>query len=135
MKLEENFIKELLKEIRENGDGITWQCEHVTSNSPDNEKKKAYHLKLLVSSGLLEGRVAKYDYLGGGGEMKVFYVDLTYEGHLVLDTMENDTILKKVKNGLFQVGKKATGEMAVDAVKIAPTLLIKAILLHWGLSA
>lgn len=127
MKIDQELIKTLLQDIRDTADGMTWQCEHVTSQSPDDEKKKAYHLKLLVNMGLLEGRIAKYDYLDGGGQMKVIYVDLTKQGHLVLETMENDTLLEKIKKETLSVGSQAVRDLATNTTKLGFSVLAKGI--------
>ncbi len=105
-------FKELLKEIREKSDGVTWQCEIVSSSSPDEEKKKAEHLKNMVDMGLLEGEIKRYPFLDGGGLMKVIYYGPTKEGYLFLKNIENSNFLNQIKESIFNIGKEEVKDLA-----------------------
>lgn len=120
MKLDYAIIKEILIEIETQTDGITRWVDHVKNVSPEDEKLKAYHLKILVDAGIIDGRIAKYDFMDGGGEQKIIYTGLTLSGHEFLEAIRNDTLWNKIKDNAIEAG--------IAGLKQIPTLAIKLLL-------
>ena len=81
----------------------------------DDELK--YHRALAIDAGLLKGSVVKDNTKGTEIPAAVMVKDLTWEGHDLLDAIENDSNWVKVKEFLRSAGKQLTIETIKFAVK------------------
>lgn len=116
MKLDYDLIKKLLREVEQQSDGINEsRVDFHGSLSPEN-KKYAYHIRLLISEGFLNGRI--HDISTGDGRQEwLFYTGLTLAGHQALEAMENDTIWGKIKHTATSAGIEGLRQIPALALK------------------
>lgn len=118
MKRDMDLFRQILFKIEENPemDGT----REFYPNSPEeigifdhSTEEVAYHIKLLIEAGLVDGAVTVYM------PMQIIR-NLTNEGHDFLDDIRDDTIWQKVKErvaGLPSVGISVIAQIALAEVK------------------
>jgi len=95
MKRDMELIRKLLFLIEELDD------PHKELKIPSDIDKQVavYHLKLLEQAGYTENNI-KY----AGNQPLWIYSSLTWDGHEFLDSVKNDTVWEKVKEGIKSKG-------------------------------
>lgn len=90
MKRDMNLVKELLFYVETNSTpGELLRNVEIDDYSYE---EISYHIKLLVQSGLLEGRSANID------QLFLWYAgDITWQGHEFLSAIRNETVWSKIK--------------------------------------
>lgn len=119
MKLELDYIKEILDQIEDVSDGISEHEIKISETSPEEVKRQAYHPRILLNAEFVDGRILGTSSMGGRSEM-IFYKGLTMQGHQALEAMRNDTLWNKVKSLVKSAG--------ADGVKQIPGLAIELLL-------
>ncbi|MFC4625536.1 DUF2513 domain-containing protein [Daeguia caeni] len=95
MRLDYDHIRELLLRVEEEIDKPRAEVRFSeTANFKD-----FYHADQLVRAGFL--RAIDVTTMSGGGYI---VLDLTFEGHQLLNKMRNDTIWQKTKSKIAEVG-------------------------------
>jgi hypothetical protein len=112
MKLDYDTIEQILLDVEEKADGIKPLVFEVEDN--DVSKKYGYHLRLLISSGLIEQIGKEQRMLSGHYYLQ--YIGLTLSGHKLLDSMRNETIWNKIKDNAKLMG--------IEGLKQIPALAI-----------
>ena len=103
MKLDLDYIKEILTQIENVADGISEQEVKVSETSPAEVKRQAYHYRILLDADLIDGRILDAGSRDGRAEF-ILYRGLTIHGHQALEAMRNDTIWNKVKSLVKSAG-------------------------------
>jgi hypothetical protein len=116
MKFNLKLTKNILSEIENDSDGISEHKIDITESSASDEKEKAYHLRILIHHGIVDGRVHDVSTRDGRAEW-IYYKGLTMQGHQILDVMRNDTLWNKLKNGVQEAG--------IEALKKIPALALE----------
>lgn len=116
MKLDLDVIKEILESIEKDCDGISRNKINITDRSLLDEKKKAYHFRILIEGEIIDGEIRDVSSFDGREEW-IFYKGLTMQGHQTLESMRNDTLWNKLKDIVLQAG--------VGGLKQIPSLAIK----------
>ncbi len=122
MKLDYDLIKEILEEVEEN-DGFT-RRNFGWNDFEDNDEGKqkfinlAYHYKIAIGAGLIEGKVLEAETFGGGNPLVGFsYKGLTLAGVQTLEAMRNDTLWNQIKDSAIEMG--TGGLRAIPALALA----------------
>ena len=114
MKRDLNLVRELLLLIEENdGQGALKLPEDY------NKKIVAYHLSLLGQAGYVVEKVQ-----WAGDEPIWITASLTWEGHEFLDSIKNDNIWEKTKEGIKIKGLEV-GSVPLEVLKEFATLQFK----------
>ena len=72
----------------------------------DKAHEYSYHVELLMDAGLIKGRLS--DEIYGTAPQDFWISGMTWEAHELLDSIQNDTIWKKVKNRFSKEGVAMT---------------------------
>lgn len=114
MKRDMDLVRELLLLIEESEFGKNLVI-------PDNWDRKvvAYHLKILDQAGYVENNTH-----WGGDKPLWFFASLTWDGHEFLDSIKNDNIWNKTKEGIKKKGFEI-GSIPVDVLKEYAKLQLK----------
>ncbi|WP_158268286.1 DUF2513 domain-containing protein [Paenisporosarcina sp. OV554] len=114
MKRDLNLVRELFL-IIESNDGnselklpVEWDRENV-----------AYHLKIMDQAGYINNNTK-----WAGDRPFWIYASLTWEGHEFLDSIKNDTIWDKTKEGIKKKGFEL-GSVPLAVIKEYATMQIK----------
>lgn len=120
MKRDLNLVRELLLIIESNvGNSelnipVEWDSKNV-----------AYHLKIMDQAGYINNKTQWAD-----NSPFWIYASLTWEGHEFLDSIKNDTIWDKTKEGIKNKGLEL-GSVPLVIIKEYATMQIKSV---FGLS-
>jgi hypothetical protein len=117
MKLDLDFIKEILESIERDCDGITPIKIEVDNESSADEKRKAYHYRLLIKCEIVDGEIHDVGSFDGQAEW-ISYRGLTMMGHEALDGMRNDTLWNKIKDSVLQAGVQGLKQIPALALKL-----------------
>lgn len=124
MKLDLDLIKEILESIEQDSDGITSVQIAIDERSAQDEKRKAYHYRLLIECGIIDGKIRNVGSFDGQAEW-IGYKGLTMMGHQVLDGMRNDTLWNKIKDGVLQAGVSGLKQIPALALKLLVSGMVK----------
>ena len=94
MKRDLELVRNILLLIEENNDGGKLKL-------PDdwNRKNVAYHLKILDQAGYVENKTTWAD-----NKPIIIYATLTWDGHEFLDSIKNNNVWNKTKDGIKTKG-------------------------------
>lgn len=113
MQLDYDYIKELLKTVKETSDGFSRNDisrKKFTGGDPAYYKL-AYHYKILMDNGLVYGSVLESATFGGNSPVNINYTGLTMLGHQTLEAMLNDTIWNKIKGKVKELGDEGLSQI------------------------
>lgn len=118
MKRDMDLIREILLQVEARP---TAQSIDLVELPGRNQEEISYHVKLLADAGYIDA----YDLrtLGPGG-FKYAPSSLTNEGHDFLDAARNNTVWKRAKEKLSEIG----GSAPLDVVRGILTTTLKEIL-------
>lgn len=119
MRRDDDLIRQLMLDLETAREGVG-DAHLVPGYTRD---QVAYHLALILASGLAEGPPTKYS-LGGDVSVPslVYAFRLTPAGHDFIDTLRDATIWKKVKESSVKVG----GSLTLELLKQLGTAIMKA---------
>jgi hypothetical protein len=119
MKLDYSLIKVILQEIEENTDGLTPNQIDVSSYSPQEDKTRAYHFRILIQEGFIDGEIKD---VGAKNEYAEWlqYKGLHLSGHKLLEAMESESIWQTIKGTAQSLG--------IEGLKQIPSLAINLLL-------
>lgn len=114
MKRDMELARQLLLTIESNnGD------EALLLSNDWDRKEVAYHLKILDQAGFVENRTRWAD-----NQPYWIYASLTWEGHEFLDSVRNDNIWNKTKEGIKTKGLEL-GSIPIEVIKEFAKIQIK----------
>ncbi|OPZ86046.1 MAG: hypothetical protein BWY74_03749 [Firmicutes bacterium ADurb.Bin419] len=123
MKLDYDFLKSILKEIRDNPSANGYHVTRIPSpaGNPDGSiwddfDKKVYHYKILRDGGYVYCDINEIKLRGEVMANEIVYQGLTELGHNLLEAMENDTVWNHIKDGVK--------EQSVAMLKQIPALAV-----------
>ncbi len=96
MKRDDDYLRDLLIELEAQEDYVTIIYEHLSMN--DEENKKLYHVNLLCDVGFMT-QINEHAYR------------MTNDGHDYLETIRNDAVWQKTKEGAAKIGGATLGIM------------------------
>jgi len=97
MKRDMELIRKILLYLEEKQDVSNWDAVVIEKYDP---KVISYHIKLLYQAGLIEAKPLNTKDSYGMWLAK----GLTWDGHEFLDSVKNDTVWEKVKEGIKSKG-------------------------------
>jgi hypothetical protein len=123
MKRDWNIIKELLLELEplHQYNGLTLQVYYLDkSKSDDRDIHKFEMAKLLIEKQFIKGTVSETNYFGGYAE--IHNMILTFDGHDLLDKLNDETLWKKItlvaKTKGIDVTFTTLSTLAIEAMKM-----------------
>jgi hypothetical protein len=120
MRRDDDLIRQLMLDLETANEGLG--DDHPVDGFTRDQV--AYHLALILKSGLAEGPAPTYyaDNTSTTVPNAVFVFRLTPEGHDFIDTLRDDTIWHKVKES----SKKVGGSLTLELLKQLGTSIMKA---------
>ena len=128
MNLDYELLQNILQHIRDIGDGQERHTvtRHTYANSPiqtaslsDSFDIFAYHFDILVENNFVSGQVVRVALSGHRVVSSISFFNLTFQGHQLLESMENRTIWNQIKI--------KAGQLGVEGLKQVPGLAISLI--------
>lgn len=135
MRLNHDYVRDILLFIEENlnykdSDSITPYMHKEISNrqlltnekfSKYNKSELSYALEQLLQIGFIS--CADRPFFHNGNLQNARIIGLTWEGHIFLDNIRNDTIWNAVKEKSKKIGKVSIAAMASAAGAIANAMM------------
>lgn len=114
MKRDMDLVRELLLIIEKNDDS-----KELSIPEDWDRKVVAYHLKILDQAGFVENHTK-----WAGDKPMWIIASLTWDGHEFLDSIRDDTIWNKTKDGIKSKGLEIAS-VPVEVIKEYAKILIK----------
>ena len=93
MRINHDLMREILRLIADN-DGPNDISTSTFYKLHNSERLVGYHVQLLIEAGFIKG----YDARCIGYQYDYDCIELTYQGQLYFEYIENDTVWNKLKN-------------------------------------